>query len=152
MSTREFFTLVRDHLRDGGIMVVNMNMYSDGEGSINNYLTDTICSVFDHACSVNVPGTTNRELFACCSEDPSLMLDRSLEQLNNTTLRLLLSKVSSSIEECSAGTLILTDDKAPVELLGMKLIDSLIADEVRYYKEIYEKEGLLGILDDFGIS
>lgn len=152
MSTKEFFALVRDHLRDGGIMVVNMNMYSDGEGSINNYLTDTICSVFDHACSVNVPGTTNRELFACCSEDPSLMLDRSLEQLNNTTLRLLLSRVSSSIEECSAGTLILTDDKAPVELLGMKLIDSLIADEVRYYKDIYEKEGLRGILDDFGVS
>ena len=33
------------------------------------------------------------------------------------------------------------DDKAPVELLGMKVIDTLIADEVRYYKDIYEKGG-----------
>ena len=152
MSTKEFFTLVRDHLKDGGVMVVNMNMYSDGEGSINSYLTDTICSVFDHACSVDVPHTTNRELFACCSEDSSLMLDRSLETVKDTPLRLLLQKVSSSLDECEAGALILTDDKAPVELLGMKVIDALIADEVRYYKDIYEKEGIRGILDDFGIS
>ncbi len=152
MSTKEFFTLVRDHLKDGGVMVVNMNMYSDGEGSINSYLTDTILSVFDHACSVDVPGTTNRELFACCSDSPSVMLDRSLETVSDTSLRLLLRKAYSSIETCEPGALILTDDKAPVELLGMKVIDTLIADEVRYYKDIYEKEGIRGILDDFGIS
>ena len=152
MSTKEFFTLVRDHLKDGGVMVVNMNMYSDGEGSINSYLTDTICSVFDHAFSVDVPRTTNRELFACCSEAPSVMLDRSLGKVNDDPLRLLLQKVSSSLDECEAGALILTDDKAPVELLGMKVIDSLIADEVRYYKDIYEREGIRGILDDFDIS
>ena len=29
----------------------------------------------------------------------------------------------------------MTDDKAPVELLGMKVIDSLIGNEVEYYKK-----------------
>ena len=33
MSTVEFFTLVRDHLKPGGIMAVNMNMHSDGEAA-----------------------------------------------------------------------------------------------------------------------
>ena len=42
---------------------------------------------------------------------------------------------------------ILTDDQAPVELLGMKVIDELIAEEVGYYREIYKQEGLAGLLD-----
>ena len=37
---------MHEHLNDGGVMVVNMNMISDGEGSINEALTDTIASVF----------------------------------------------------------------------------------------------------------
>ena len=41
----------------------------------------------------------------------------------------------------------MTDDKAPVELLGIKVIDSMIAEEVSYYKDIYKKEGLKGLLN-----
>lgn len=46
MSSTEFFTMVRQHLNPGRVMVVNMNMISDGEGSINEALTGTIASVF----------------------------------------------------------------------------------------------------------
>ena len=41
----------------------------------------------------------------------------------------------------------MTDDKAPVELLGMKVIDEMIREEVKDYKEIFEKEGLKGVLE-----
>lgn len=41
----------------------------------------------------------------------------------------------------------MTDDKAPVELLGMRVIDELIRDEVVYYKEIYEQQGISGVLE-----
>lgn len=41
----------------------------------------------------------------------------------------------------------MTDDKAPVELLGMRVIDDLIQDEVSYYKGIYEREGLSGLIE-----
>ncbi len=41
----------------------------------------------------------------------------------------------------------MTDDKAPVELLGMRVIDELIQDEVTYYRNIYEQQGLDGLLD-----
>jgi spermidine synthase len=152
MSTREFFSLVRDHLRENGVMVVNMNMYSDGEGSINSYLTDTICSVFTDVCSADVPGTTNREVFACCSGDLPAMLSSHAGEVKDTALRVLMNRVSSSLKPCEGGDLILTDDRAPVELLGMKMIDLLIADEVSYYKALYEEEGLHGILVDFGIA
>ena len=41
----------------------------------------------------------------------------------------------------------MTDDKAPVELLGMQVIDDIIKDEVSYYKKIYEEQGIQGIID-----
>ncbi len=41
---------------------------------------------------------------------------------------------------------VMTDDKAPVELLGMKVIDELIQDEVQYYRDIYERDGIKGLL------
>ena len=41
----------------------------------------------------------------------------------------------------------MTDDKAPVELLGMRVIDEMIKDEVAYYKEIYKKEGIEGLME-----
>ena len=41
----------------------------------------------------------------------------------------------------------MTDDQAPVELLGMRVIDQVISEEVAYYKGIYEREGISGLLD-----
>jgi hypothetical protein len=35
----------------------------------------------------------------------------------------------------SASVFIMTDDKAPVEMLGIRQIDSIIRDELPYYKE-----------------
>ena len=36
---------------------------------------------------------------------------------------------------------------APVELLGSQVIDSLIQDEVSCYRDLYEWEGLQGVVD-----
>jgi hypothetical protein len=41
----------------------------------------------------------------------------------------------------------MTDDKAPVELLGMRQIDSIIKNEVSFYKQVYETKGLEGLLE-----
>ncbi|OQA23582.1 MAG: hypothetical protein BWY61_01413 [Firmicutes bacterium ADurb.Bin354] len=45
------------------------------------------------------------------------------------------------------GDRIFTDDKAPVELLGMKTIDTIIRDEVGYYKDVFREEGLSGLIE-----
>lgn len=47
----------------------------------------------------------------------------------------------------SKGNYILTDDQAPVELLGMQVIDELIKDEVQYYKDIYKERGIKGLME-----
>ena len=42
---------------------------------------------------------------------------------------------------------ILTDDQAPVELFDMQVIDELIKDEVKYYKDIYKERGIKGLME-----
>ena len=149
MSSVEFFTLVREHLTEGGVMVVNINMRSDGEGSINQYLCDTIASVFDAVATVDVPYSTNRELFACMDASPAALLEANAALLDDAQLRALTARVAQNLVPYAGGGHILTDDQAPVELLGMRMIDGLIGEELSYYKEVYARDGLKGILDDF---
>ena len=149
MSSVEFFTLVREHLAEGGVMVVNMNMHSDGEGSINQSLCDTIASVFPNVATADVRGNTNRELFACLEGDPAERLEQNLRTLESGELRSMMEMVSESLAPVTGGSHVLTDDRAPVEVLGMRAIDALISDELVWVRGIYEREGLSGLIASF---
>ena len=147
MSSAEFFTLVKEHLTEDGVMVVNMNMRGSGEDSINAYLADTISSVFGEVYTVDVKGSTNRELFA--SNNPRMLenLRAHREKITDEGLYAMMGNVADCLVVYEAGTRIMTDDQAPVELLGMQVIDELIQGEVAVYKELYEKRGIRGVLD-----
>jgi len=147
MSSVEFFTLVKEHLAEDGVMVVNMNMRGKEEGNINQYLSDTIAAVFDSVYTVEVGGSTNRELFASANPSMAENLDSRLEELESEELRRMMERVSKELVPYEAGEYLMTDDRAPVELLGMRVIDGLIMDEVSYYKDIYENEGIQGVLE-----
>ena len=147
MSSVEFFRLVRDHLNEGGVMVVNMNMRGDGEGSINEALSDTIASVFDEVYTVDVPGSTNTELFASCGGGLTKRFNDNILREDDAEIVELMNRVREQMTPYRAGDHIMTDDKAPVELLGMKVIDGLISEEVSYYKDIYREQGLKGLID-----
>ncbi|MCM1539032.1 MAG: fused MFS/spermidine synthase [bacterium] len=148
MSSIEFFTLVKEHLTENGVMVVNMNMHSSSESSINAHLADTIAAVFPYVYTVDVPGTTNRELFASGNANMISLLEAHEEALTDEALRALMREVRGGTIPYDAGSLLLTDDSAPVELLGMEVIDSLIQNELGYYKERFQKDGIAGILGD----
>lgn len=147
MSSEEFFNLVKEHLTKDGVMVVNMNMRGTQEGNINEYLSDTIGSVFETEYMIDVAGSTNRELFA--SENPDIMetLNVNITGIEDSQLKTLMQQVLENAEEYQKGNYILTDDKAPVELLGMQVIDELISDEVSYYKDVYQKNGIKGLMN-----
>jgi len=147
MSSVEFFTSVKDHLKPDGVMVVNMNMRGQKEGNINQYLADTISGVFGNVYTVDVLGSTNRELFASNNEDMIERFSANVEIETDEELISMMNRVLLNISEYNASDFIMTDDKAPVELLGMKAIDELIADETQYYKELYEKEGIEGVMN-----
>ena len=147
MSSVEFFTLVKDHLTKDGVMVVNMNMRGSGEDSINAYLADTISSVFGEVYTVDVKGSTNRELFASNNSQMLENLRLHQEKITDENLYAMMSTVSDNLTVYKAGGRIMTDDKAPVELLGMQVIDELIQGEVAAYKTLYEEQGIKGVLD-----
>ena len=148
MSSVEFFELVKEHLTDDGIMVVNMNMRGNKEGDINQYLADTISKVFPNVYTVDVPGCTNRELFASKNDDMIKVFEQNLDAENKDEIRNMMNRVSSELTEYIPGDFLMTDDKAPVELLGMKAIDELIRDEVMYYRKVYEEGGLKALLEE----
>lgn len=147
MSTVEFFTMVRDHLNEDGIMVVNMNMRSDSAGNINDYLADTIANVFPAVYTADVKGSTNRALFAGKSSGCIDVFDSNVRLEENEELAAMMTVVKTELSEYEGGSLIMTDDKAPVELLGMRMIDELIEEEVAYYRKIYDAQGIEGLLD-----
>ena len=117
-------------------MVVNMNMRSEKEDAINDYLCDTIASVFEQTMTARVRGGTNTELFA--SDNPGMvaLLEERIQAMEEDSLRWQMERVVAGLEEKQGGDKILSDDKAPVEVLGMKVLDETIAKELAYYKDI----------------
>lgn len=147
MSSVEFFELVRSHLAPGGVMVVNMNMRTDGPDGINAYLADTISAVFPYVQTADVPYTTNRELFAA-ETDVFAAFSEKTERVTQDDLRALLEKVQDTLTPYTSGGRLLTDDRAPVEKLGMSAIDALIMDELSYYKDILKDRGISGLIEE----
>ena len=146
MSSSEFFNLVKSHLKDNGVMVVNINMRIGGAGSINEYLSDTIASVFDNVYSYDCQGSTNKEIFASDKDISSVVLKDGINNVKNKKLANLLTKLANNYDYYEGGDHIFTDDKAPVELLGMEAVDEIIKEEIGYYKDIVDKEGIGGLL------
>ncbi len=148
MSSVEFFRSVKEHLKPGGVMVVNLNMHGTGQGGIADWLSDTIASVFPEVMTVDVPGNTNRELFAG-NVGMKDALDAHRQEAGNSQLRNLLDQISGEVSDYHSSGHLLTDDKAPVELLGMKELDNLIREQVEPYKQIYREDGVKGLLESF---
>lgn len=140
MSSLEFFALVKNHLRDGGVMVVNMNMRASGAGNINECLLDTIGEIFPAVRTVDAG--ENREVFAAADDSVFENFAARAESLSDRNLAELMSKIARSWQVPERGGNILTDDKAPVELLGMRALDEIIQRELKNYKQLDFREFL----------
>ena len=88
------------------------------------------------------------ELFASKNDDMIKVFEQNLDAENKDEIRNMMNRVSSELTEYIPGDFLMTDDKAPVELLGMKAIDELIRDEVMYYRKVYEEGGLKALLEE----
>ena len=138
--------MVRSHLTENGVMIVNMNMISERENGINTWLQDTIASVFDNVYTVDAARSSNRELFASQNPEIVLLLQANAAEQEDEPFRTLMMTVSRTLQPYTSGGHILTDDKAPVELLGMQTIDDMISKELAYYRERFEEDGITGLI------
>ncbi len=147
MSSVEFFTEVYEHLAPGGVMVVNMSMRSESEGSMNEYLMDTIASVFPHVYTVRV----ERRAPTWSSSPPRTTdaLARFEARRPSRAGRVRRHHAARGRRACvtvEGGDYILTDDKAPVELLGMRVLDEIIAAELDILRGQIAEDGIMGLL------
>lgn len=79
---------------------------------------DTICSVFENVYTVDVEGSTNRELFVSDAQDLPGTLLANAEEIEDGGLRSMMDTVGGKLTACEGRDMILPDDKAPVEVLG----------------------------------
>lgn len=146
MSSIEFFTSVKNHLNKDGVMVINMNMRSKNEGAINDYLEGTVQKCFSSVYTCDVGG--NVELFASNDYDVKERLITNTKLIiKDYPLRALMQTVSNKMEMVEPSPYVLTDDKAPVEILGMKVLDEIIEDKLKDIKESIKGKSLKELLD-----
>lgn len=155
MASTEFFELTKSHLNKDGVMIVNLNMRGT-EDIMNTYLCDTIASVYPYVHRVNLPNSLNTLLFVSESDGIMDRMQNNLKGTESALMQYVTGVVRDGARIYEGGDNIMTDDKAPVELLGMRVIDSLIGDEIPYYKNlikttIQEKgliNGIKSLLDE----
>ena len=96
---------------------------------------------------MDVAESTNRELFASNNPEMLKVFAENVGAEDDEELISMMNTVTDSLTDYETGEYLMTDDKAPVELLGMQVIDELIRNEVEYYRGIFEKEGIHGLLE-----
>ena len=142
MSSIEFFQEVKSHLKPGGAVAINMNMFSEsGSGeTINDWLCGTVSNVSDSVYAVHA--NSNLELFCSDSYDCHEQLEAKLGTIEDNQLYHFMRDISDSMTKVEKTDLILTDDKAPVELLSMRVLDEMINEELEYLKESIKGKGI----------
>ena len=88
-----------------------------------------------------------RRVFFSQHSDMIEVLSDHVENLSDAGLQNMMQRVADNSSAYVTGDYLMTDDKAPVELLGMQVIDQLIQEEVAYYKDIYEEQGISGLME-----
>ena len=123
LTTREFFTSVRDHLNPGGAVVVNVGRTTT-DYRLVDAIASTMAAVYPSVFLVDVPSFTNTMVYG--STQPTTIAD--IEHNLGLVSEPLASAVATSA--VTAGGLrvspyhgqVFTDDLAPVE----RLIDEII--------------------------
>ena len=146
MASVEFFSSVKSHLVDDGVLTLNMNMVSEKAGSISTALADTISSVFPYVYTYKKPGSTNEEMYAGFNDSLFKNVEDSYPTMESDLKNEMARLVSGKAVHNDTG-IRLTDDKANVEQLSAEAIDEIIAGELGEYRRIYKERGFAGLLE-----
>lgn len=150
MATKEFFTAVSKHLKPDGVIILNINMKSKGNNPINQYLSQTVKSVMNKVFTCDLDNSTNLLLFASNDNDMKSIFENNIEKLGTSSpLSSVSEYVKNNLQEITKAELVFTDDLAPVDVLGQSLLNDIVRDELKNFKEKvdFEHKGIDGIFD-----
>jgi spermidine synthase len=114
LVTREFFSLVRAHLRPGGLVIVNVG-HVPGSQALEQVVTATLQAVFPVVMRDRV-GAANSLVLASSAPLSSRRMVHAARALP-PPLRQLAARVAGRVRPGLRGGTVYTDDRAPVEWL-----------------------------------
>lgn len=127
LTTVEFFSMVRQHLSDDGVMIINIGR-SLSDRRLIDTLGSTILAVFPTIHVVDIPNTYNSILFATVQPtSPGNLIDniRYLFEQEDPVNPLLLDSMqiaAANLQPPPSQTTIFTDDLAPIEWITNNMI------------------------------
>lgn len=130
LTTYEFFTIVRDHLTDDGVLAINVGRAPEDRRLIDG-LVGTIKSVFPSVYVVDIPDTFNSLVYATVQPTKIENLYQNLLYLytRNDIHPLLIHSMEVAVvyqQQLPETSTVFTDDKAPIEWLTNNLVLSFI--------------------------
>ena len=135
MVTVEFFNIVRQHLSERGVMVINVGR-SPNDRDLVNALGTTIGQVFPAVFVTDIPESFNSVIFAAVSSEASWHdFNQNLEMLiHGGTPSLLVEAMQLTVIGRAAKpevTQVFSDDRAPIEWITNRIVlDFIFSDEV----------------------
>jgi predicted membrane-bound spermidine synthase len=125
LTTREFFSLVRQHLTPNGVLVINVGR-TPNDRRLIEAMVGTIGSVFPSVYVVDVPQTFNSMVYATNQSTQPEDLNANLARLGAAGAPAFLLEVlqesADNLQPTPASSVVFTDDRAPVE----QLINSIV--------------------------
>ena len=149
MTTVEFFTLVKDHLSEGGVMMMNVNMFSEKPGSVNYALCDTAYSVFDNLYAYYDGSGSGMEVYATKNKDRDLIKEVRNVHVSKPAFQRVVNNLGEKLKVYEDTGIRLYDDTADVEMRSMRALDDIVQRELQEYKQVLKEGGLKGLLDYF---
>jgi spermidine synthase len=125
LTTREFFTIARDHLLPDGVLAINVGRTPDDRRLIDA-LAGTLSAVFPRVYVVDVPDTFNSMVYATVNVTSPDNLTANLvglKKLGASPLLIdVLTRSIANLRPTPDSKVVFTDDKAPVE----QLVNSIV--------------------------
>jgi spermidine synthase len=123
LTTREFFTEVRDHLRPGGVAVVNAGRTAT-DYRLVDAIASTMAAVYPSVFLVDVPAFNNTLVYGTTSPVTVADVEHNLGLINEPVAQSVAQSVINEgrLRVSPYHNQVFTDDLAPVE----RLIDEII--------------------------
>jgi spermidine synthase len=136
MTTVEFFQIVKDHLSDDGVMVINIGRSPLNRDLVND-LGTTIGAVFPNIFVMDIPDTFNTILFATHLDGSWENFISNYQIIANSDVHpLLIEAMTATIENRQSSpqmTRVYTDDRTPIEWITNKIVmDTLLSGEFEF--------------------
>ena len=146
MTTVEFFSIVKNHLTDNGLMIMNINMRSNRRNSIDVALRDTAYSVFNNLYYYDIPNGSGVEIYSY--KNPELdVKDKVIAASLDTTLFPFRDSFITHLYKYTDTGLRLYDDTADVEIKSLVTLDDMVLSYLSYYRDVFRTRGLIGLIE-----